>query len=237
MSADEPALLGALDRPWLGLCRAFIGPERRGKRLAVLVDGERMKGIFVVLAQSGVEEWIGRTVQPGQGNAERTDGVEHAEEFDRNGLRKFQHPGFLEAEITLAVIARRDQFADRALAGTPIAHEELVDAERRAALQQTTLRDESGKASCRVGAATETEDEDLVAGPVVLHQPFIGAGDRGIDAGAEHAAADLLAKLGTEPGRVKAELCATIGADGCKQRPEAPDIGVVADLIPGAVQE
>ena len=56
------------------------------------------------------------------------------------------------------------------------------------------------------------------------------------DAGAEQPAADLFAELGAEPGRVKSELFASVGAHRREQSAEAPDVGVVADLIPGPVE-
>ena len=206
----------------------------------MLVNGERVKGIFVVLAKPGVEKGISRSLQlpdKREGDAERTHGVEDAKEFDRNCQRVFQHPGFLEAEVGLAVGLRRHQLPNGSLVRAPVAHEHLIDAKRRAALQQAALGNEPGQASRRIGAAAEAENEDLVARLVVVDQPFIGAGDRGIDTLAEHAAADPFTEFGAEAGGVIGALLAAIGACRQDQRAKPPDVGVVADLVPGAVQK
>jgi hypothetical protein len=51
----KPTLLGAFDWPWRRTGRALIGPERWCECLAVLVDGDSVKCIFVGLAKIRIQ--------------------------------------------------------------------------------------------------------------------------------------------------------------------------------------
>src|SRR6185437_817233 len=64
MRAGEPSLLGAFDRAARRAGRALVAPKGRRERLALLVDRERMKSELVVLAQPGIEKFVGRSKQP-----------------------------------------------------------------------------------------------------------------------------------------------------------------------------
>jgi hypothetical protein len=58
----------------------------------MLVDCQRMKGILVVATKTGIQERIGRTLDAAkhrEGHPQRANGIENADELDRNRLRIF----------------------------------------------------------------------------------------------------------------------------------------------------
>jgi hypothetical protein len=239
VGADKPSLLGPFDRSRGCVDCTLVGPQRRHEGLAVLVDRQGMEGIFVIVAKPGIQERIGFSFEAAidrKGNAERAYGIEYADELDRDRLGIFQHPAFFKAELVGAALSC-DQLPNSFLLRAPVALEQLVDAERRATLQQAAFQNEARQASRRVGAAAEAENENLVAGRIVLHQPFVGTGDRGIDSAAEHSSTNFFAELGAEAGAVIGALLASVRACRREQRAQPPDVRVVAHLVPGAVQE
>ena len=61
VSADEPALLHFVDRTICSACFAGLyglGPERRFEVIPMLIQRERMKGVFVVETQVSIQEPI-----------------------------------------------------------------------------------------------------------------------------------------------------------------------------------
>lgn len=106
---------------------------------------------------------------------------------------------------------------DRAILVAPtVPIKQLADAEGRSGLQQPAEGDEASKAPRRICSPAEPEDEDVITRLVGLHKPLVGWGDISIDAHAEKAATNLLAKGRADASAIISNLlqtiCTTIGA-------------------------
>jgi hypothetical protein len=71
----------------------------------------------------------------------------------------------------------------------------------------------------------------------MVDEPLISADDDLIEAIAEHAAANPGAELRADASVVIDQLCEAVGAARRAQRFHAPNIRVVGDGMPGAVEE
>jgi hypothetical protein len=71
----------------------------------------------------------------------------------------------------------------------------------------------------------------------MVDQPLVRFDDDVIEAVAEHSAPNLVAELRADTGIVIDQLPRTVRAGRRAQRLHAPDIGVVGDNVPRAIEE
>ena len=167
--------------------------------------------------------------------ADRVPNPNHA---DSDGTTVAVEKLFLEVIGRVAVLPSIIERPDRRRAvASLIAAVELRDAHRRARFQEAASRNQSRKTARRVRAAAEAKDENLVAGSEIFHEPLIGIRHGAIQTITEDAAADPLPKLRADPGVVINVLLDASRVGSRAERLQPPDVGVVADGVPGPVEK
>ncbi len=177
--AGEPHLLQV--DAWLGR------PQGGLEVLAVFVDGNGVAGVANDAAGGGVVEQVARGTQGAEergGYAQRANGVPHADEFDL-GLVRY---GMLAAKVRGLALG-----GGGALGALTIELVGLVHSLGALAPEQAAVADEPRQGANGVGAAAEAEQEELIAGLVVVHDEAIAIHDVLVDAGAGGATAYSIA--------------------------------------------
>src|SRR4051794_8971098 len=99
-----------------------------------------------------------------------------------------------------------------------------------------TMSDRTSIGFRSIGAPAETKYEKLVPFVEVLDQPLVRIEKYLIDADPKHASRKLLPVPCAETRVVKHELLQPIIAMGRRERSQSPDVRVIVNRIPGAVE-
>ena len=173
----EPLLLDGLTpyRTPRPECRLEVNP--------LLVDGDRVAGVFDDLAERCVVKRVaaiaGNGLQDLAGDTERTDRVPDADE--RDACRPGMHAPKLQCCRLIRIRSR------------PVELVGVWDLVSIDLLEQSGVANEPDKTPDRVRSAAEAEQVDLVTRCVVVYEKPVGVLNVLVEPGAEHAARDLLA--------------------------------------------
>ena len=101
------------------------------------------------------------------------------------------------------------------------------------------LGDHPGQAARRERSSTVAEEEDLVAGLVVLGDEPVALADVGVDTVAEGAAAQPVPQAGPDTSDVMLQLSPAAGSTRCLRHAAAElvNVGVVVSVVPSTVHE
>lgn len=173
------------------------------KWLAVFVDGERLKGVVDPAAQGHVVKgpaFVDELQNAADRKAESSDGIPDAHKFSARfpGIAATKQFGF-------------DSVGMRSVVTTTVERVGVLQFVRKRRLEQAAIAYETEGAADGIGAAAESQKEELVAGGIGFHQEKVSIHDLFLDAPAEGAAANAVEAAGADSFVVEHELLDLVG--------------------------